>query len=102
MTVAAETFARSYGVERVVDTYADLVADPEVDVVYNPLANAFHAPWNLAAIQAGEAVLTEKPFARNAAEAEVVRGAAQTGNGDHGGIPLPVPPDHQAHVRPAC
>ena len=42
----AETFARSYGVERVVDTYADLVADPEVDVVYNPLANAFHAPWN--------------------------------------------------------
>ena len=73
----AETFARSYGVERVVDTYADLVADPEVDVVYNPLANAFHAPWNLAAIQAGKAVLTEKPFARNATEAEVVREAAR-------------------------
>jgi predicted dehydrogenase len=72
----AETFARSYGVERVVDTYADLVADPEVDVVYNPLANAFHAPWNLAAIQAGKAVLTEKPFACNATEAEVVREAA--------------------------
>ena len=74
----AETFARSYGVERVVDTYADLVADPEVDVVYNPLANAFHAPWNLAAIQAGKAVLAEKPFARNATEAEVVREAAHT------------------------
>jgi predicted dehydrogenase len=73
----AETFASSYGVERVVDTYADLVADPEVDVVYNPLANAFHAPWNLAAIQAGKAVLTEKPFARNAIEAEVVRKAAR-------------------------
>ena len=98
----AETFARSYGVERVVDTYADLVADPEVDVVYNPLANAFHAPWNLAAIQAGKAVLAEKPFARNATEAEVVREAAHsTGRGGHGGIPLPVPPDHQAHVRPA-
>ena len=40
----AETFARTYRVERVVDSYADLVADPEVDVVYNPLANAFHAP----------------------------------------------------------
>ena len=60
------------------DTYADLVADPEVDVVYNPLANAFHAPWNLAAIQAGKAVLAEKPFARNATEAEVVREAAHT------------------------
>ena len=52
----AETFARSYEVERVVDTYADLVADPEVDVVYNPLANAFHAPWTLAAIEAGAQV----------------------------------------------
>jgi len=72
----AETFARSYGVERVVDSYADLVADPEVDVVYNPLANAFHAEWNLAAIRAGKAVLSEKPFARNAAEAEQVREAA--------------------------
>ena len=74
----AETFARSYGVERVVDSYAELVADPEVDVVYNPLANAFHAPWNLAAIQAGKAVLTEKPFARNATEAEQVGEAART------------------------
>ena len=74
----AETFAGSYGVERVVDSYAELVADPEVDVVYNPLANAFHAPWNLAAIQAGKAVLTEKPFARNATEAEQVGEAART------------------------
>jgi predicted dehydrogenase len=73
----AETFANKYGVERVVDTYADLVADPEVDVVYNPLANAYHGRWNLAAIGAGKAVLTEKPFARNAAEAELVRDAAR-------------------------
>jgi predicted dehydrogenase len=73
----AETFARSYGVERVVDSYADLAADPEVDVVYNPLANAFHAEWNFAAIRAGKAVLSEKPFARNAAEAEQVREAAR-------------------------
>jgi predicted dehydrogenase len=35
------------------------VADPEVEVVYNPLANALHAPWNLAAVQAGKHVLTE-------------------------------------------
>jgi hypothetical protein len=43
----------------VVDSYADLLADPEVDVVYNLLANAFHAPWNLAAIRPGTAVLSE-------------------------------------------
>jgi predicted dehydrogenase len=73
----AETFARSYGVERVVNSYAELVADPEVDVVYNPLATAFHAKWNRAALQAGKAVLTEKPFARNRAEAELVRAAAR-------------------------
>ncbi|MFF2115135.1 oxidoreductase [Rhodococcus sp. ACS1] len=73
----AEAFAQTYGVERVVDSYTDLIADPEVDVVYNPLANAFHAEWNLKAIEAGKAVLTEKPFARNAVEAELVRRAAR-------------------------
>ncbi|QSE78241.1 Gfo/Idh/MocA family protein [Rhodococcus koreensis] len=73
----AEAFAQTYGVERVVDSYADLIADPEVDVVYNPLANAFHAEWNLKAIEAGKAVLTEKPFARNAVEAKLVRRAAR-------------------------
>ncbi|AII08249.1 MULTISPECIES: Gfo/Idh/MocA family protein [Rhodococcus] len=76
----AEAFAQTHGVERVLDSYADLIADPEVDVVYNPLANAFHAEWNLKAIEAGKAVLTEKPFARNAAEAELVRNAARERN----------------------
>ena len=49
--------------------YADVIADPEVEVVYNPLANSLHGPWNLAAIAAGKHVLTEKPFASNATEA---------------------------------
>ncbi|MBV6760189.1 Gfo/Idh/MocA family protein [Rhodococcus opacus] len=73
----AETFAQTHGVERVVDSYAELIADPEVDVIYNPLANAFHAEWNLKAIEAGKAVLTEKPFARNATEADQVRRTAR-------------------------
>ncbi|MFC0447486.1 Gfo/Idh/MocA family protein [Rhodococcus jostii] len=76
----AEAFAQTHGVERVLDSYADLIADPEVDVIYNPLANAFHAEWNLKAIAAGMAVLTEKPFARNAAQAELVRNAARERN----------------------
>ena len=73
----AEAFARTHGVERVVDSYAALIADPEVDVIYNPLANAFHAEWTLKAIAVGKAVLTETPFARNAADAELVRNAAR-------------------------
>jgi predicted dehydrogenase len=72
----AESFAEKHGVQRVVGTYHELVNDPEVDVVYNPLANAFHAPWNLAAIAAGKPVLTEKPFARDRAEAQRVAEAA--------------------------
>jgi predicted dehydrogenase len=72
----AEAFAASHGVERVLDSYAEVVADPEVEVVYNPLANGLHGPWNLVAIAAGKHVLTEKPSASNAAEAREVRDAA--------------------------
>ena len=76
----AEAFAATYGVERVVDSYAEVVTDPEVEVVYNPLANGLHAPWNLAAIAAGKHVLTEKPFAADADEAaEVADAAAKAG-----------------------
>ncbi len=69
----ARAWAAERGVERVVGGYAELVADPEVDVVYNPLPNSLHAPWTIAAIEAGKHVLAEKPFASNAAEARVVR-----------------------------
>ena len=72
----AEAFAQKYGVERVLDSYQAVVDDPEVDVVYNPLANSLHAPWNLAAIAAGKPVLSEKPFARDEFEAQRVADAA--------------------------
>jgi predicted dehydrogenase len=73
----AEAFAEEHGVERVADSYGDLVADPEIDVVYNPLANGLHGPWNLAALAAGKHVLSEKPSASNAEEAADVRRAAE-------------------------
>jgi predicted dehydrogenase len=73
----AEAFARAHGVERVLPSYADVVADTEVEAVYNPLPNALHGPWNLAAIAAGKHVLSEKPFASDAAEAAEVRDAAE-------------------------
>ena len=72
----AQAFADTYGVERVAPSYHDVVTDPEVDVIYNPLANALHAPWNLAAVAAGKPVLTEKPFARDHSEAARVAAAA--------------------------
>ena len=74
----AESFAARHGIERVLDSYADVLADPGVEVVYNPLANVLHGPWNLAAVAAGKHVLSEKPFASTAEEAEEVRKAAAT------------------------
>lgn len=72
----AEAFGAEHGFERVLDSYADVIADPEVEAIYNPLANGLHGPWNLAAIEAGKHVLSEKPFASNADEAAEVRDAA--------------------------
>ncbi|KMO68025.1 oxidoreductase [Mycolicibacterium chubuense] len=73
----AQAFADKYGVERVLASYQDVISDPGVDVIYNPLANALHAPWNLAAVEAGKPVLTEKPYARDRAEAARVAAAAE-------------------------
>lgn len=73
----AALFAEKHGVERVLGSYVDVIADPEVNAIYNPLANSLHAPWNLAAIAAGKPVLSEKPFARNRSEAKRVAEAAQ-------------------------
>ena len=73
----AEAFAAAHGVERVLDSYAEVVADPDVEAIYNPLANGLHGPWNLAAIAAGKHVLSEKPFASNAEEAVEVRDAGK-------------------------
>lgn len=76
----AEDFACKYGVERVHPSYDALLSDPDVEVVYNPLVNSLHGPWNLRAISAGKHVLTEKPSASNALEAAQVRDAAQAAN----------------------
>ncbi|MEI2775005.1 MAG: Gfo/Idh/MocA family oxidoreductase [Tetrasphaera sp.] len=73
----AADFAAENGVERVVESYAALLADPEVEVVYNPLANGLHAPWNAKIAAAGKHVLTEKPSAANAAEARDVAAAVR-------------------------
>lgn len=69
----ANVFARETGVAIVHDTYEELLADPEVEAVYNPLPNSFHAPWSIRACEAGKHVLCEKPLALSAAEAQSTR-----------------------------
>ncbi len=76
----AEEFAHSHKIPRVLPTYEALIADPEIDVIYNPLPNSHHAEWTIRALRAGKHVLCEKPLASNAAEAEqMTRVAAETG-----------------------
>lgn len=77
----AEAFAQQHGVERVAQTYDEVLADPEVDLVYNPLANSLHAPWNIKALRAGKHVLSEKPFAANGEEARRVAEVARESSG---------------------
>jgi predicted dehydrogenase len=72
----AQEFATANGIPRVLTTYDDLVNDPELDVIYNPLPNSLHCEWTIAALRAGKHVLCEKPLASNAAEAERMAQAA--------------------------
>src|SRR5580692_2858121 len=72
----AREFASANGIPRVLATYDDLVNDPELDVIYNPLPNSLHCEWTIAALRAGKHVLCEKPLSSNAAEAERMSKAA--------------------------
>jgi predicted dehydrogenase len=73
----AETFARKHRIPKVHRTYDDLLNDPQIDAIYNPLPNGLHAEWTIKALRAGKHVLCEKPFASNAKEAEAMAAAAQ-------------------------
>jgi predicted dehydrogenase len=68
----AEAFAQKQHIPRVLDTYEDVVHDPDIDAIYNPLPNGLHGRWTIAALQAGKHVLCEKPFTANADEARAV------------------------------
>ncbi|HEY2509594.1 MAG TPA: Gfo/Idh/MocA family oxidoreductase [Polyangiaceae bacterium] len=73
----ARAFAARHGIPRVFDRYEDLLADPEIDAVFNPLPNSLHCVWTIRALEAGKHVLCEKPFSSNAAEAEQMAAAAK-------------------------
>ena len=68
---------RSTASRRSARSYQELVEDPELDAIYNPLPNSLHCEWTLRALRAGKHVLCEKPIAANAAEAERMAAAAE-------------------------
>src|SRR5450432_3117874 len=68
----ARAFAKELGIERSYGSYEALLADPDIDAIYNPLPNDGHAPWSIASAKAGKPTLCEKPIARTAAEAKTV------------------------------
>ena len=75
----ARAFAAKHDIARVHDSYDALLADPDIDAIYNPLPNGLHGKWTRAALTAGKHVLCEKPFTANAAEArEIAELAAQS------------------------
>jgi predicted dehydrogenase len=79
-TGAADDYAALHGIPFVHSSYAALLADPGIDIVYNALPPAGHAEWTIKALEAGKHVLCEKPIAMTAAEARgMVEAASRTG-----------------------
>jgi D-xylose 1-dehydrogenase (NADP+, D-xylono-1,5-lactone-forming) len=66
----AQAFASEHGLARAHGSYEELLADPEVDAIYNPLPNALHVEWSIKALEAGKHVLCEKPMSRHPEEVE--------------------------------
>ncbi len=72
----ARDYARKHKISTVHDSYDALLADPNIDAIYNPLPNSHHAHWTIKALEAGKHVLCEKPIASNALEARAMQEAA--------------------------
>jgi predicted dehydrogenase len=73
----ARRSAKKYSIPRAHGSYEELLADPEIDAIYNPLPNSHHCEWTIKALAAGKHVLCEKPFAANADEARKMADAAK-------------------------
>jgi predicted dehydrogenase len=73
-------YAHLNNIAHVYGSYDELLADPDVDIIYNSLPNHLHAAWSIKAAQAGKHVLCEKPFALTTTEAKNMLAAARENN----------------------
>jgi len=71
----AEVNALSLGIPRAYGSYEELLADPQIEAIYNPLPNQLHVRWSIKAAEAGKHVLCEKPLSLTVAEAKMLREA---------------------------
>ncbi|HLA08798.1 MAG TPA: Gfo/Idh/MocA family oxidoreductase [Anaerolineales bacterium] len=74
---SADKYARDKKIPRAHGSYEALLADPEIDVIYNPLPNHLHAGWTIKAVKAGKHVLCEKPLALTVDEVDAIHTAAR-------------------------
>jgi predicted dehydrogenase len=68
----AKKWAQTLGIPKAYGSYEELLADPDIEAVYNPLPNHLHVPWSIKAAEAGKHVLCEKPIALDAKEAQTL------------------------------
>jgi predicted dehydrogenase len=68
----AQAFAKEMDIPKAYGSYDELLADPNVDAIYNPLPNSLHAEWSIKCAEAGKPCLCEKPLASDAAEAQTM------------------------------
>lgn len=73
----ARTYAQEKGIPQAYGSYEALLADPEIDVIYNPLPNSLHCEWSVKAAEAGKHVLCEKPLVTTIAEFDRLEAAAR-------------------------
>jgi predicted dehydrogenase len=74
---AAQAAAKQLGIPKAYGSYEELLADPEVDAIYNPLPNHLHVSWSIKALEAGKHVLVEKPIGLTSAEGQELVEAAR-------------------------
>lgn len=73
----AQAYAAERNIPRVFGSYEAMLADPDVDVIYNPLPNSMHTQWTIKATEAGKHVLCEKPLANTVEEVDAMTAAAK-------------------------